>query len=141
MMYRMRRGPSLLRPAVAGFFWGLCIFALGVLLDRELARFGISGVTAVIDDLLIGIVAGALVFAYELHRYKVMLRQMRVIAEMNHHIRNALQPILYSSYVGEQAEHIRLIQQGTERIQWALKEILPGEFRETPSWDKHKGAA
>jgi light-regulated signal transduction histidine kinase (bacteriophytochrome) len=86
-------------------------------------------------------VAGALVFAYELHRYNAMLRQMRIIAEMNHHIRNALQPILYSAYLKEQTQQIRMIEQGTERIQWALREILPGQFQETPSWKDRTDAA
>jgi hypothetical protein len=129
-MYRKVGRPSLLRSAGLGFFWGFSVFVLGVLLDRTLARFGINGIAAVIDDLLIGMVAGALVFAYELHRYNAMLRQMRIIADMNHHIRNALQPIVYSTYLAEQAQQVRMIEQGTERIQWALREILPGEFRE-----------
>jgi hypothetical protein len=42
-----------------------------------------------------------------------------------------LQPIMYSPYVKEQAEQIRIIQEGTERIQWALQEILPGGAEET----------
>jgi hypothetical protein len=40
--------------------------------------------------LLIGLLAGILVFAYERHRHKVILEKMRMIAEMNHHVRNAL---------------------------------------------------
>jgi hypothetical protein len=52
---------------------------------------------------------------------------MHVIAEMNHHVRNALQPIMYSPYLKEQAEQVRTIQEGTRRIEWALREVLPGE--------------
>jgi hypothetical protein len=141
MMYRILGRPSLLRSAGLGFFWGFSVFGLGVLLDHMLVYFGINGLTAAIDDLLIGMVAGVLVFGYELHRYNAMLRQMRIIAEMNHHIRNALQPILYSAYLKEQAQQVRMIEQGTERIQWALREILPGEFQETPSWKDRSDAA
>ena len=141
MMYRILGGPSLRRSAGLGFLGGFSVFALGVFLDRVLAHFGIDGIAAVIDDLLIGIVAGVLVFGYELHRYNAMLRQMRIIAEMNHHIRNALQPILYSAYLKEQTQQIRMIEQGTERIQWALREILPGQFQETPSWKDRTDAA
>jgi len=127
-MYRKVKPPSLLRRAGVSFFLGLTVFLLGVLLEDALDRFGIRGTSAIIDDLLIGILAGAVVFAYELHRYKTVLRQMRVIAEMNHHVRNALQPILYSPYVSEQAEQIKIIQESTQRIQWALREVLPGEL-------------
>jgi len=108
------------------------VFLLGVFLENVLDRYGVNGVSALLDDLLIGILAGAVVFAYEQHRHGAILRQMRTIADMNHNIRNALQPILYSPYLKEQAEQIRIIQQGTDRIQWALQEVLPGHFREEP---------
>ena len=67
-----------------------------------------------------------------------VLRHIRVIADMNHHIRNALQPIVYLPYMKEQAEQIRIIQEGTDRIQWALREILPGEGEEVP---RRKGSS
>jgi len=127
-----RPNSSLLRRAVTSFLLGFGIFLLGVLLENTLDRFAIEGVSALLDDLLVGIAAGFLVFAYELHRHNAMLRQMRVIAEMNHHVRNALQPILYSPYLKEQAEQIRIVQEGIDRIQWALKEVLPRETGETP---------
>jgi hypothetical protein len=84
-------------------------------------------VTALVDDLLIGVLAGVLVFAYERHQHKLILEKMRVISEMNHHVRNALQPIMYSPYLKEQAEQVRTIQEGTRRIEWALREVLPAE--------------
>jgi len=51
---------------------------------------------------------------------------------MNHHVRNALQPIMYSPYLKEQAEQVRIIQEGTRRIDWALREVLPGEDVSSP---------
>ncbi|HKV94196.1 MAG TPA: hypothetical protein VJW20_16730 [Candidatus Angelobacter sp.] len=138
MMYRKLNPPSLLRRTGISFLLGLTVFLLGVLLEGALNRFGINGTSALLDDLLIGILAGCVVFAYELHQHRTILRQMRVIAEMNHHVRNALQPILYSPYVSEQAEQIRIIQESTQRIQWALREVLPGETEEMPP---HKGSS
>jgi hypothetical protein len=46
---------------------------------------------------------------------------------MNHHVRNALQSITYAPYSSSQAEQINLIQASVTRIQWALREILPGD--------------
>ncbi|HET9281601.1 MAG TPA: hypothetical protein VFR24_06530 [Candidatus Angelobacter sp.] len=139
MMYRKLNPPSLLRRTGVSFLLGFTVFVLGVLLENGLDKLGISGTSALLDDLLIGILAGCVVFAYELHQHKTILRQMRVIAEMNHHVRNALQPILYSPYVNEQAEQIRIIQESTKRIQWALREVLPGgEADEMPP---HKGSS
>jgi hypothetical protein len=135
-----RPNQSLLRRAGTSFLLGFAIFLLGALLENLMGRFAIHGVSALIDNLLVGVAAGVMVFAYEWHRHKLVLRQMRIIAEMNHHVRNALQPILYSPYLKEQAEQVRIIQQGTERIQWALKEVLPGNIEEPSSQDSRTAA-
>jgi hypothetical protein len=122
-----RKHITLTRRAVYSFCLGCGIFILGLTLRTLLDRWSVSGVAAAIDDMLIGVLAGLLVFAYEHHQHRVILEKMRVIAEMNHHVRNALQPIIYSPYVKEQAEQVRIIQEGTRRIEWALREVLPGE--------------
>lgn len=122
------------------FGLGVGIFLLGVTLRTLLDKWGVTGVTAAVDDLLIGVLAGVLVFAYERHQHKLILEKMRVISEMNHHVRNALQPIIYSPYLKEQAEQVKIIQEGTRRIEWALREVLPGEDAVPPS-PKSKSAA
>ena len=54
------------------------------------------------------------------------LRRFELIAEMNHHIRNALQAISYERYSApDEATSLRL-KEAVERIQWVLEEILPG---------------
>src|SRR5882724_7758947 len=122
-----RKPVTLRRRAIYSFCLGCGIFLLGITLRTLLDNWGVSGVTAAVDDLLIGILSGVLVFAYERHQHKLILEKMRVVADMNHHIRNALQPIMYSPYLKEQAEQVRIIQEGTRRIEWALREVLPGE--------------
>ena len=122
------------------FGLGVGIFLLGVTLRTLLDKWGVTGMTAAVDDLLIGVLAGVLVFAYERHQHKLILEKMRVISEMNHHVRNALQPIIYSPYLKEQAEQVKIIQEGTRRIEWALREELPGEDAVPPS-SKSKSAA
>jgi hypothetical protein len=131
----------MLRRALFSFFLGFGIFILGVVLRTVFDKLGVGGVPALIDDLLIGILAGAMVFAYERHQHKLILARMRVIAEMNHHVRNALQPIIYSPFLKEQAEQIRLIQEGTRRIEWALREVLPGESEPAAAESKSRPAA
>jgi hypothetical protein len=131
----------MLRRALFSFLLGFGIFVLGVSLRTVLDKLGVGGVPAMIDDLLIGILAGAMVFAYERHQHKLVLARIRMIAEMNHHIRNALQSILYSPFLKEEAEQIRLIQEGTRRIEWALREVLPGQVEAAPPAPKSKPAA
>ncbi len=60
-------------------------------------------------------------------RHRLTIARMQVIAEMNHHIRNALAPISLSLDATEDQELVRVISEGVERIDWALREILPRE--------------
>jgi PAS domain S-box-containing protein len=53
-------------------------------------------------------------------------RSLDVIAEMNHHIRNALEEINLSAHLTRNQEVISNISLASERIEWALREILPG---------------
>ena len=45
---------------------------------------------------------------------------------MNHHIRNALQVITYATATDNQKNSVNLIHSSVERIEWALREVLPG---------------
>lgn len=58
---------------------------------------------------------------------RLTIARMQVIAEMNHHIRNALTPISLSVEAIENQQLIRIISEGVDRIDWALREVLPRE--------------
>ncbi len=119
--------PSMYRRAGRSFFLGFCTFLLGVLLEMAFQKLAITGAAALVDNLLIGIGAGLVAFAYEQQRYRYLTRKLAVMASMNHHIRNALQAILYSPYAAEQTEQVKVIQDSVNRIQWALNEVLAGD--------------
>src|ERR1700743_3598453 len=136
-----RRPPTMFRRTVYSFALGFGIFLLGVGLRKLLDKWHVGGIPALIDDVLTGVLAGLLVFAYERHQHKAMLDRMRIIADMNHHVTNALQPIVYSPFLKEQAEQVRMIQEGTRRIEWALREVLAGESTGEPPDFNSKSAA
>ena len=117
--------PSLLRRVLTSILLGLFIAALGSAVEAIIEHQALIGFGS-IDDIVIGITAGLVVFAYEQRRHKAILNKLRVIAAMNHHVRNALQTISYSPYT-RQEEQMRLIGDSVNRIQWALREILPAE--------------
>jgi hypothetical protein len=50
--------------------------------------------------------------------------KVEVIADMNHHVRNALQVISLTTH-GNDKEEIGVIRESVNRIQWALRELLP----------------
>lgn len=78
------------------------------------------------SSLAVGLVAGALVYVLsrrERQRQAYIDCRLRVIADMNHHIRNALQVITFYSRTGAK-QQVGIVE-AVERIQWALREILP----------------
>ena len=124
----MSRGPklpSLFRRVGLSFMLGFALFVLGALLQGVLGKRSLTGGSIYLDDLVLAIVAGVVVFAYEQRQHKAMLEKIAVISAMNHHVRNALQAISYAPYT-EQAKQIQLIEQSVNRIAWALREVLPG---------------
>jgi len=123
-MSRSPKVPSLFRRVGFSFLLGFGLFMLGTILEGVIHEEG-SGIGSYLDDIVMGVLAGLVVFAYEQRRSRDMRQKLAVIAAMNHHIRNALQTISYVPYT-EQAKQILLIQQAVNRIQWALQEILPG---------------
>lgn len=107
----------------------LAVFAIGVGLDRLLLteHYGWRH-TLEISDALAGVVGGVLSFrllAYERQRRREVHQRLLTIAEMNHHVRNALQVIQFSAYSAQDRARMKTISEGVERIQWALKEVLP----------------
>ena len=51
------------------------------------------------------------------------LQRLRVIAEVNHHIRNSLQILVYDRSVGRQVSEASV--DAINRIDWTLKQVLP----------------
>ncbi len=117
--------PSLLRRVGLSFMLGFGLFVLGALLQGVLGARGLTGISIYLDDFVLGVLAGLVVFAYEQRRYNALRERIAVISAMNHHVRNALQAISYAPYT-EQAKQIELIRESVSRIQWALREVLPG---------------
>jgi hypothetical protein len=120
---------SLLVRLARSLAMGVGLFALGALVQAWMVKDGVSGVMEYADDLILGLFAGLLVFAYEQRRHNAMLKRIRVIADMNHHVRNALQAITLSRYA-ENSQQIQVIDESAKRIQWALRELLPQTHEE-----------
>jgi hypothetical protein len=111
----------------------MLVSLVGYWLDRLLVNEGLPRwYLLAASNTLTGIVAGGL-FLYvarqeEARRDRVRER-MRTVAELNHHIRNALQVI---KLCGKQAtvsslddRQLQLIKESADRIEWALREVLP----------------
>jgi hypothetical protein len=114
--------------AVAVVF-GLCIWALNAGLDLLWAMYNeLTVIPMATVDALVAIVSAfvllKLMFAQRAYHRKVV-KQLETIAEMNHHIRNALEEIELTAHVSNNPPLIGNIHGAVKRIEWALREALP----------------
>jgi hypothetical protein len=102
---------------------------LGMLMDRLLLTEGIPRFDLLlISNALVGGVAAGIGGRVDIPTTTasgIRFRRMRVIAEMNHHIRNALQVIQFSTRNQSGEAEVKAMRDAVQRITWALREVLP----------------
>jgi precorrin-3B methylase len=123
--------PRKFEPAALGKAAFLFLLVAGLLTaaDEISLHLSLHGWERVMDDLLGGLIAGLIFYLYELRRVRRLKKQLQVIDLMNHHIRNALQPIMFVGY--QERAKMQLIQESVDHIDWALREVLTGQSQET----------
>jgi uncharacterized membrane protein len=118
---------TFLRPATPAIIWGLVVLVFLGLADQLSMHYGLKESQRVVDDICGAIIAGVLVYWYERRRTRYISEKLKTIELMNHHVRNALQVISYSTYVQAHSQQISDIRDAINKIDWALREILPAE--------------
>jgi hypothetical protein len=103
----------------------ILVSCLLIAADRLSIHWGDGQSQRVWDDLLGGLIAGSISYLYERHRMRRIIAHLRVIDLMNHHIRNALQPLMFVNQQSE-ADAMNLVEDCVQHIDWALREVLPG---------------
>ena len=103
-----------------GLVWAGLGFALTHLLEEgfRMRPFWAD----VIENLAVGLCAGFVFWQHNSFRRHISQRRAATVAELNHHIRNALQIITYSRYAPE-AEQLNILQDATTRIDAVLTEV------------------
>jgi hypothetical protein len=120
------------RTGVLTFIVIIVVSAIGVILDRILMVEGLPRLgMLIISNTITGLFAGGLFYQIareeRIHRELIQAR-METIAELNHHIRNALQVIRFwgaQQRPSLDAMQLQLINDSVDRIEWALREVLP----------------
>ena len=98
-------------------------FADWLMLDARLSPFHLMlGSDAVAALLAAGFALKLMADIYD--RRQLVLRRLEMIAETNHHIRNALELIQFSAQTTQNKEVIDNISDGVDRIQWVLRELI-----------------
>jgi hypothetical protein len=119
---RLSSWPHAVRGLVSGIL--IAVVLIGIYLVSP--RLGLHGSERILDDLAGGVIVGVLVFFYERHRSRLLSERLHTIHLMNHHVRNALQTISWSRYSSDDQQQVEHIREAVGRIDWALREILPG---------------
>ena len=126
MINHRSRWISTLRSILIGFGF----FVLGSVSEVWLQQHAQTRTTAIISDALLGIAVGLVVLFYERRQQRNFIRKLEVIRLMNHHVRNSLQVISFAASAPQQEALEADIRNAVERIEWALREVLPGQRRD-----------
>jgi hypothetical protein len=106
----------------------------GVLMDHLLLREGVPRFDLLLlSNALVGGTAAVLVIVLGVRQQRhsaFVASRMRVIREMNHHIRNALQVISYGVNGQRTESQVQNMQAAVNRITWTLREVLPQVLEE-----------
>ncbi len=110
----------------------LCGFAAWILIAGiDLLAAAYNGPTLIAvgaANALVGLVVGILVLKLLLAsraRHRRLTHQLTTVAEMNNHIRNALERIQLTAHMSHNRQLIDDIDEASSQIQWALRELLP----------------
>ncbi len=126
---QLRRVWASRRPWLVAIVFGVLMFICSLVLDLVfLYTHESTGLTVSVSDALAGVVAGLLVWrlmALQADRQRRTDERLRIISDMNHHVRNALQVISYSVKTSRGQQELDEITASVDRIQWALREVLP----------------
>lgn len=126
LMDSARGGKSFFHPGLRAIGFGLLVLVFLIVADQLSIYYGLRESQRVLDDLSGAVIAGLLIYRHEYARSKYLSEKLKTIEMMNHHVRNALQVIVDSTYIHGHAEQLNEIQNSVKRIDWALREILPG---------------
>jgi signal transduction histidine kinase len=114
---------------------GALVFAVTALFQWLFAHLGWNvAVMLWVSDAMAGLFAGLLslrLMNNARERQQAVAQRLRMVAEMNHEVRNALELIQLSAHMTHDQETISSIGTAVERIQRTLREVLD----ESPNGD------
>ena len=122
----MRMGITARKYFLATLAAAVIYLAMG-LVDTELITHHLRAEARYLDYFILSLVAFVFVLVLEdFHeRESRRLREVQhLVADMNHHVRNALQVISYANATNTGGKFNDQVRQSIQRIDWALREVL-----------------
>ena len=97
--------------------------------NRLILHYGINPSTeSLLDDIAIGGLGGCIVFAAGAlrgERESRLQERLTLVAELNHHVRNALTTIVLYAEHPDQKQRLQQTSEAVERIEWVLRDLVP----------------
>jgi hypothetical protein len=95
-----------------------------------LLKLRVPAAATILDDLAIAVLGGLLFFFYVSaislnQEYKRAKERIILIAELNHHIRDALIVIQCSGGIADENDRAHCVQEAVQRIDWVLTDLVP----------------
>jgi hypothetical protein len=109
---------------------GLVLFAMSYVADAVLYYLGIAATATILDDVAIALTGAAMLvfFLVQSHKNQIVARAKEraiIVAEVNHHIRNAMTPLALVMASPDTGERLRILDMATDRLDHVLTELLP----------------
>jgi hypothetical protein len=109
---------------------GLTLFTITYVADAVLYYLGIAATETILDDAAIAIAgAGMLIFFLVQSNKNQMVARAKeraiMVAEINHHTRNAITPLALIMASPDAGERLRILDIATDRMDHVLTELLP----------------
>jgi hypothetical protein len=107
---------------------GLAVFGSAVLVEKLSKHSKRSSKVLTAWNAIAGFAAGWMAMKMiegARERRKNIAQRLKMIGDLNHHVRNALQSIQLSAYSTQDQAIIASVGDSVQRIEWALREIVP----------------
>jgi hypothetical protein len=109
---------------------GLVLFAITYVAEAALHFLGIAATATILDDAAIAITGAAVLvfFLVQSNKNQIVSRAKEraiMVAEINHHIRNAMTPLALVMASPDTGERLRILDMATDRVDHVLTDLLP----------------
>ena len=108
----------------------LVLFAITYAMDALLYYLHIAAAETILDDAAIAVAGAAVLifFLVQSHKNQIVSRAKEraiIVAEVNHHIRNAMTPLALVMASPDAGERLRILDMATDRVDHVLTDLLP----------------
>jgi hypothetical protein len=103
--------------------------AVNLAFDALLLRHGVSSLEVLlVSNVVTAAVGGTLLLQLKIRKHErqqVLEDRLHKVADMNHHVRNALTVVAFYGTRGGDKASAERVSEAVKRIEWTLREVLP----------------